>query len=46
MIRIRFAPEIPDELAEATLWYESRKEGLGAEFLDEVEAIRPVIGTP
>ena len=26
MIRVRFAPEVPDELAEAALWYEARKQ--------------------
>jgi hypothetical protein len=43
--QIRFAPEVPDELAEAVLWYEARKQGLGSEFLDEVEATLPLIGS-
>jgi plasmid stabilization system protein ParE len=42
---VRFAPEVPDELAEAVLWYEARKNGLGSELLDEVQATLPVIGT-
>jgi toxin ParE1/3/4 len=42
---VRFAPEIPDELAEAVLWYEARKQGLGGDFLDEVEATLPLIGS-
>jgi plasmid stabilization system protein ParE len=42
---VRFAPEVPDELAEAVLWYEARKQGLGSEFLDEVEATLPLIGS-
>jgi plasmid stabilization system protein ParE len=42
---VRFAPEVPDELAEAVLWYEARKKELGSEFLDEVQATLPLIGT-
>src|SRR5207247_1882693 len=42
---VRFAPEVPDELAEAVLWYEARKKGLGSELLDEVQATLPIIGT-
>jgi plasmid stabilization system protein ParE len=42
---VRFAPEVPDELAEAVLWYEARKQGLGSELLDEVQATLPIIGT-
>jgi plasmid stabilization system protein ParE len=41
---VRFAPEVPDELAEAVLWYEARRHGLGSEFLDEVQASLPLIG--
>jgi hypothetical protein len=41
---VRFAPEVPDELAEAVLWYEARRQGLGTEFLDEVQATVPLIG--
>ena len=42
---VQFAPEIPDELAEAVLWYEARRQGLGSEFLDEVQATLPLIGS-
>jgi plasmid stabilization system protein ParE len=42
--QVRFAPEVPDELAEAALWYETRRQGLGSEFLDEVETTLPLIG--
>jgi len=40
---VRFAPEIAGELAEAVLWYEERKEGLGTEFLAEIEATLPLV---
>jgi hypothetical protein len=29
----RFAPEVPDELAEVVVWYEGKRQGLGDEFL-------------
>ena len=45
MTQVRFAPEVPDELAEAVLWYEARRQGLGSEFLDEVEAILPLVAS-
>jgi hypothetical protein len=41
---VRFAPEVADELAEAVLWYDTRRHGLGSELLDEVEATLPLIG--
>ena len=44
MTHVRFASEVPDELAEAVLWYEARRHGLGSEFLDEVQATLPFIG--
>jgi toxin ParE1/3/4 len=40
---VRFSPEVRDELAEAALWYEARRAGLGAEFLSEVEAVLPLL---
>jgi plasmid stabilization system protein ParE len=40
---VRFAPEVPDELAAAVLWYEARRQGLGTEFLDEVQATLPLV---
>ena len=45
MTHVRFAPEVPDELAEAVLWYEARRQRLGSELLDEVQATLPIIGT-
>ena len=43
MTHVRFAPEVPDELAAAVLWYEARRQGLGREFLDEVQATLPLV---
>ncbi len=40
MTPVRFAPEVPDELAEAVLWYEGRKKGLGSELLDALVPFR------
>lgn len=34
---VRFAPEFPDELAEAAAWYASQGPGLPQRFLEEVE---------
>ena len=31
-------------LAAAALWYEARRQGLGTEFLDEVQATLPLVG--
>jgi hypothetical protein len=45
LTQVRFAPEIPHELAEAVRWYEVRKQGLGSEFLDEVDAALPLLAT-
>lgn len=45
MTQVRFAPEVPEELAEAALWYEARKQGLGGEFLAELEATLPLVGS-
>ena len=44
MTPVQFAPEVPDELAEAALWYEAKKQGLGDELLAEIEAFLPLIG--
>jgi hypothetical protein len=43
VIPIRLAPEVPEELAEAVLWYEARRPGLGNEFLTEIESTLPII---
>jgi hypothetical protein len=34
----RTEPEASDELAEAAVWYEGKREGLGLEFLEAVDA--------
>ena len=40
-------PEVYDELEEARSWYENNAEGLGADFLEEVErAINTIRRTP
>jgi len=41
---VRFAPEVWGELAEAALWYEAKKEGLGADLLAEIDATLPLLG--
>jgi len=38
-------PEAEDELTEAALWYEDRREGLGLEFLEEAERTFQAIET-
>jgi toxin ParE1/3/4 len=42
--QVRFAPEVPDELVEVVVWYEGKRQGLGGEFLEEIEAILPLVG--
>jgi len=34
--RVVIRPEVEEDIAEASLWYESRQAGLGAEFVEEV----------
>jgi len=41
---VRFALEVEGELTDAVLWYEARKEGLGADLLAEIEATLPFLG--
>jgi plasmid stabilization system protein ParE len=43
--QVRFAPEVPDELAEVVVWYEAKRQGLGDEFLDEIGAVLPLVGS-
>ena len=43
MTPIRVAPEALSELIDAAAWYDSRRIGLGTEFLEEVERILPLI---
>ncbi len=45
MTRLRLSPETLDELADAALWYEGRRDGLGREFLDSIEALFPIIAS-
>ena len=45
MTQVQFAPEVPDELAEVVVWYEGKRRGLGEEFLDEIGAILPLVGS-
>lgn len=34
--RVEFRPEVEADVAEAAAWYESRRPGLGAEFVEEI----------
>ena len=43
MIGLGLAPEALHELSAAAAWYESKREGLGTELLDEVEEVLPRI---
>jgi plasmid stabilization system protein ParE len=51
MTQYRFTSAALTELRQATLYYEQRENGLGAEFLDEIEATlnrilhHPTVGT-
>ncbi len=38
MMRLRFRPEVVDDLESAAKWYDKRQPGLGAEFLQECSA--------
>ncbi len=41
------APEVEDDIADAYAWYESRRPGLGEEFLSCVDArIEAILRTP
>lgn len=40
---VRFLPEATQELVDAALWYEGRRVGLGAEFLESVETALAMI---
>jgi plasmid stabilization system protein ParE len=37
-LRVHFEPEAETEYLQAGVWYERRREGLGLEFFDEVDA--------
>ena len=43
MIGVCLAPEALHELSAAAAWYESKREGLGTELLNEVEEVLPRI---
>ena len=38
-MKTALSSEAEDELAEAALWYQDRREGLGVEFLEEAERV-------
>ncbi len=42
--RVEFRPEVERDIAEATTWYEDRRAGLGAEFIEEVFRICDALG--
>lgn len=45
--QVCFAPEVEDDVAQAAEWYEGRREGLGAEFVEEVISVwRSLAGGP
>jgi len=41
---VRISDEANAEMVEAARWYESHREGLGVEFLDEIDAVISRIG--
>lgn len=44
---VRLRPEAEQDLADAAVWYEGRRQGLGHEFLDEVmKTLLSVAETP
>ncbi len=42
--RVEFRPEVERDMAEAATWYEDRRAGLGAEFIEEVFRIYDALG--
>jgi toxin ParE1/3/4 len=34
--RVEFRPEVEHDMAEAAAWYDSRQQGLGTEFIEEI----------
>ena len=42
--RVRIAPEAEAELSAAALWYESKRAGLGAEFVAAIDVALECIG--
>jgi plasmid stabilization system protein ParE len=46
-LRVHFEPEADTEYQQAGVWYEGRREGLGLEFFDEIDAtIRRILEFP
>ncbi len=46
-LRVHFEAEAETEVLQVFQWYETRREGLGVEFLDEIDAtIRRVLEAP
>lgn len=46
-LRVRFEDEAEAEYRQAGVWYDSRREGLGIEFFDEVDTtIRQLLDLP
>jgi plasmid stabilization system protein ParE len=41
---VNFQPDAETDVADAAAWYETQRQGLGAEFLDEVLSICDLIG--
>lgn len=37
--RLRLQPEARDDIREARLWYDEQRDGLGREFVEEVETV-------
>lgn len=37
-VEVRLRPEAEQDVAEAALWYEAHEPGLGAQFVDQVQA--------
>lgn len=42
---VRFAPESVEELADAAAWYDTQRQGLAQQFLDEIERVLLTIRT-
>jgi len=42
-INLRLRPETEQDLADAAVWYEEQREGLGNQFLDEIISVFSVI---
>lgn len=45
IVRLRFHPDVYQELRDAYQWYESKSEGLGEDLMRELERTYPLIQT-